>query len=89
MKKIYKKPMVEIVAFELNESVAGNCALDVYTHALGNTSCELTDIGNDIAFGEKVTFTVDHDCKGGNVLDDYCYFTYAENDGNKGLVFAS
>lgn len=82
MKKSYKKPMMEVVPFELNEAVASGCKIDVYQN-MSDASCDHTEKWNELEaiFGVQFTFTKDGECD--TYLDGYCYFTSSE------VVFAS
>ena len=78
MKKEYKKPIMEIVPFALNEAVATGCKIDVYQN-MSDASCEYTDVWNELitTLGDgTVNFTQDNGCT--KYLEGYCYFTSSQ-----------
>ena len=75
MKKSYVKPEVTLVRFELSEAIA-SCSTKLYdNHA--ETNCQLSDEIKAIMAVNGATLTAESDCS--TPLEDYCYFTSAEN----------
>ena len=71
MKKEYKKPVVELVEFEISEAIA-TCSLLAYN--LKGESC--TDPNPNFP---HLTFQDAAACEGSDPLPDgYCYYTIAE-----------
>ena len=77
MKKEYKKPVMEIVPFVLNEAVASGCKIDVYQNVSDNT-CQETDVWKEIEgmFVIDFNFTEDNGCN--SYVSGYCYFASAQ-----------
>ena len=87
MKKVYEKPVLELVSFELNEAIAA-CGEQVHSnHA--HLDCEETPLGAFLEGTLGATFTSDKaDCADGNPLEGYCYFT-ANDSGSAINLFNS
>lgn len=78
MKKAYSKPTLEVIAFELSETIAA-CTEKVHNNHAHN-SCE-TELGLSLErYG--MTFTQDKaDCSGYEGFEQYCYYTSQNTDG--------
>lgn len=72
MKNKYEKPMLEVIPFELNETIASGCGLKIYNHA-DRTSCQETDQWIELKGMTGATLTDDINCE--SVLEGYCYVT--------------
>lgn len=85
MKEKYTKPMLELVAFELNENIA-SCTEKIHNN-WHHGDCQETGLGAALE-ASGVTFTKDkEDCANGTELVAYCYYT-SQDDG-KVLLFNS
>lgn len=78
MKKEYKKPIMEIVPFALNEAVATGCKIDVYQN-MSDASCEHTDVWKEIEAVLGMDFNFAEDDKScTSYLKGYCFFTSSQ-----------
>lgn len=72
MKKEYKKPVVEVIPFELNEAIASGCGLKVYNHADG-VACTTTEAWNELQSMTGANLTEESACS--VPLAQYCEYT--------------
>lgn len=81
MKKVYQKPTLKVVTFEMNEAIA-SCDSVVFTSA---DSCQQSDLGDMLdSFG--INLTGDRNCSVPTY--DYCYYT-SVSTGTSGLLASS
>lgn len=70
MKREYKKPVVELVRFELNVAIAA-CDAKIYkTPMNGDINCVLNEVFRDINFYEQ-----ENSCSDDRWPEKYCYYT--------------
>lgn len=84
MKKVYSKPQVEVVPFELNDAIASGCGLKVYNHTVDGCSDNPTSEWEEMKDMTGANLTADNECQ--IPLEGYCYFTSA---GNTNFLFNS
>lgn len=86
MKRVYQKPALEVVAFEMNEAIAScNSALGTSLFA-DVTSCTLSELG-EWYVNLGINFTGDNSqCS--NPTYDYCYYTSVSTE-TSGLLASS
>lgn len=84
MKKVYSKPQVEVVPFELNDAIASGCGLKVYNHTVDGCSGNPTDEWKEMADMTGANVTEDNNCS--TPLEGYCYFT---SNGTGNFLFNS
>lgn len=79
MKKAYSKPTLEVIAFELSETIAA-CSEKVHSNHV-HDSCDETVLGAWME-GKGMSFTQDKaDCSGYEGFEQYCYYTSQNADG--------
>lgn len=84
MKKVYSKPQVEVVPFELNDAIASGCGLKVYNHTVNGCSDKPTNEWNEMRDLTGANLTEDINCT--IPLEGYCYFT---SNGTGNFLFNS
>lgn len=78
MKKEYKKPIMEIVPFAMNEAVASGCKMDVYQN-MSDSTCQHTDVWKELEGIYKVEFNFVQDGEGcTSYIEGYCYFSSSD-----------
>ena len=81
MKAVYTKPTLELIAFELNEAIAG-CHLLVHNNH-GHGDCEE---GEASFLEEYGNFAPSEDCTNPVEIEGYCYFTSVGSNGSGGIT---
>lgn len=84
MKQTYEKPALEVISFELNESIASGCGLNVYNHTVEACSGSPTDEWQEIEDLTGANLTEDSNCS--VPMYGYCYFT---SNGTGNFLFNS
>ena len=84
MKKVYHKPLLEIIPFELNDAIASGCGLKVYNHTTDGCFNDPTAEWQEMQGMTGANLTDDYQCE--VPLEGYCYFT---SNGTGNFLFNS
>ena len=84
MKNVYTKPVLEVIPFEINESIASGCGLKVYNHTVEACADDPTKEWEEIAELTGANLTDDYSCS--VPMDGYCYFS---PNGTGNFLFSS